>query len=177
MSYTGVSSVSNLFIAKALNASGSGYTSDIIEAVEWCTQQNAYYNVTSIVMSLGDGGQYNSYCSSAMTNSINAAVAQNITVTVAAGNEGHTAGISSPACIESALPVGAVDGSDEIVYNRGDILDILAPGVSIVSAWYGGGSVAMSGTSMATPHVAGVINLFQSWWYNLCSVSIKRLRI
>ena len=165
--YTGVSSSSDLLVAKALNASGSGYTSDIIEAVEWCTQQNAYYNVTSIVMSLGDGGEYNTYCSGALSTSIDAAVAEGITVTVAAGNEGYTAGISSPACVESALPVGAVDTSDNVVYNRGNILNILAPGTAVVSAWYGGGSVGMSGTSMATPHVAGAINLFQSWWYSL----------
>ncbi len=167
VTYTGVSESSNILVAKALNSTGNGYTSDVIEAIEWCTEQKLYHNVTSIVMSLGDGGKNDAYCSNAISSSISAAVDAGITVTVASGNDGYTDGIASPACVEDALPVGAVNDVNELVYNRGTILSVLAPGVDIVSAWYGGGNVGMSGTSMATPHVAGVVNLFQSWWYDL----------
>jgi len=95
----------------------------------------------------------------------NQAVAQlveaGVTVVVAAGNDDHDAMYSSPASEESAFTIGAVDkdGNAAGFSNYGSLVDLWAPGVDIISAKVGGGYVSLSGTSMATPHVSGVVAL------------------
>jgi subtilisin family serine protease len=84
-----------------------------------------------------------------------------IATTVAAGNDGSVNGLGSPACISSAVSVGATTLGDAIatLSNSAPYLSLLAPGVGVQSARAGGGTVVMSGTSMAAPHVAGAFAL------------------
>ncbi|MCX8159203.1 MAG: S8 family serine peptidase, partial [Candidatus Pacearchaeota archaeon] len=125
-------------------------------------------------MSLGvDCDSYPEYCHStycdsedvSTTNAINAAIAKNISVVIATGNDGKTNVISEPACIKNATRVGSTTKSDEIsgFSNRWALEMLFAPGSSITSTCIGGGLCSMSGTSMATPHVAGAIAIINQY--------------
>jgi len=183
----GVAPDANIVAIKVLNASGVGSSIDVLAGIDWCVSNATIYNITVISMSLG-GGLYTSYCDNEpfetfFRDAINAAVAKNITVVVATGNEANYTAISSPACIRNATRVGAtydndVGGitwgdppicTDTSTYadkitcftNRGtnfpDIL--LAPGALINSTYLSNGYQESGGTSMATPHVSGLIAL------------------
>jgi len=167
-SVKGVAPDAKIVAVKVFPASGFTTDSNIIAGIDFCVNISEIYNVSVISMSLG-GGLYSSYCDSdesAFSTAINTAVAHNISVVVASGNDYNTSGISAPACIENATPVGATDKSDVMASftNRGSGFPemLLAPGVSINST-IPGGYGAWSGTSMATPHVAGAIALIRQY--------------
>jgi subtilisin family serine protease len=167
--YRGVAHGASLIAIKALSAAGGGHSSDVVAGMDWCVQNALKYNISIISMSLGCSGgscvHYQSYCNGDLTASVVAAAyAKNISVFIAAGNSGWTDGISNPACVQYAIPIGAADGSDAIIYNRGTLLNLLAPGTSIDSATLNGGWTSLSGTSMATPHAAGAAALFRKYW-------------
>lgn len=167
--YSGVAPDAKLVAIKALNSAGGGYSSDVAAGIDWCTSNADRLNISVMSLSLGcDGGgctHYQTYCNSDLTaNAINTAHSNNIIIAVAAGNLGWTDGISNPGCVENALPVGAVDGSDNIYYNRGNLLNVLAPGISIYSTITSNSWSSYSGTSMATPHVAGAATLMKQHW-------------
>ncbi len=109
-------------------------------------------------MSLGGG------VSSALDTAVNNSIADGVTYAVAAGNENTNACNGSPSRVGAALTVGSTTNTDarSSFSNYGSCLDIFAPGSNITSAWYTGTSATntISGTSMATPHVAGVAALF-----------------
>jgi len=113
-------------------------------------------NIASVNMSLGNGN-YSDVCNGAIQGVIDNLRAVGIATIVASGNGYHTNGIASPACISSAISVGATTKSDTIpnYSNSADILDLLAPGSFIESTLPGGSTGWKSGTSMAAPHVAG----------------------
>ena len=113
-------------------------------------------NIASVNMSLGNGN-YSDVCNGAIQGIIDNLRAVGIATIVASGNGYHTNGIASPACISSAISVGATTKSDTIpnYSNSADILDLLAPGSFIESTLPGGSTGWKSGTSMAAPHVAG----------------------
>ncbi len=156
---------------KVLNSSGTGSGSDIRAAIDWCVSNSSIYNISVISMSLG-GDIYNSYCDNSIDgiiyyrDSINSAIAKNISVIVATGNDGNKTHISSPACIQNATAVGATDKSNNIASysNRNNLTDLFAPGSNINSTNYLGGYIEHSGTSMATPHVAGAFAIVRQFF-------------
>jgi subtilisin family serine protease len=139
-----------------LNCSGSGTTAGVVAGIDWVTANAVKPAVAN--MSLGGGA------STAIDNAVNASINSGVTYAVAAGN-GNIFGIRqnacnySPARVPAAITVGATQNTDAAASfsNYGTCVDILAPGVNITSAWYSNASATntISGTSMATPHVAG----------------------
>ncbi len=167
--YKGVAPGASLIAIKALSSAGGGHSSDVLAGMDWCVQNSNKYNISIISMSLGCSGgscvHYQSYCSGDLTASVVAAAyTKNISVFIASGNSGWTDGISNPACVQYAIPVGAADGNDAIIYNRGTLLKLLVPGTNIDSTTLNGGWTSLSGTSMATPHAAGAAALFREYW-------------
>jgi len=167
--YKGVAPGAKLVAIKVLDSSGSGTTANIISGIDWCVTNANSYNISVISMSLGDNLNYTSYCDddySGFSSSINVAVANNIIVSVASGNDGNKTGISSPACIQNATSIASTTKSDVIssFSNRASILDFLAPGEDIISAQLSSGFVSRSGTSMAAPHFAGVVALMRQFF-------------
>jgi len=159
--YKGVAYEANLVAVKVLNASGYGYTSDVVSGIDWCRTNKDLYNITVISMSLG-GGAYSNYCDSTSdAQAVNNAVAAGIFVAVASGNENSYTTISSPACASNATAVAATDDTDTVASfsNTNSLLDLFGPGVDITSSWLGSTWTSKQGTSMATPHVAGAAAL------------------
>ncbi|MEW5797911.1 MAG: S8 family serine peptidase [Bacteroidota bacterium] len=153
----GIAYKAELFAYKVLNAQGSGYASDVLAAMEAAVNDN----VDIINLSLGSSsGNPND----ALSEAVNRLVESGIVVVVAAGNTGEYESIHSPGVAEHALTVGATDGKNVASFSaKGPVSDgygikpdVVAPGVGILSAKIGGGYVAMSGTSMATPLVTSI---------------------
>jgi subtilisin family serine protease len=165
----GVAPDAKLVAVKSLDNTGSGRISDIIAGIEFCTENAEKYNISVISMSLGGGINYSSYCDvnlSVYSTAINNAVLNNISVVVATGNSANLTHISAPACIENAIRVGSSVKDDNALsgFSNRWLLDMLvAPGSSITSTCVGGVACAKSGTSMATPHVAGAIAILNQY--------------
>ena len=162
----GVAPAAGIIAGKVLSGSGSGYFSDVVAAIYWAVDNNT--GVDAISMSLGTSQPYTykGFCDNVLpdlTNAIKYARSKGVTVAVAAGNSG-SAGVSIPGCISYSTTVGAVDSVDKIASfsGKGNAVDITAPGVSIYSSVLGTGYASWSGTSMATPMVAGVVALVRS---------------
>ncbi|MBI2326762.1 S8 family peptidase [Candidatus Curtissbacteria bacterium] len=145
----GVGHQVDLYAVKVLNRNGYGYVSDIIEGIEWSIANN----MNIINMSLGTSSDIQSF-----HDAVIAAKAAGITVVAAAGNSGPGDNtVIYPAKYAESIAVSAVDSTDGQPYwsSRGPEVDLAAPGVSIYSTYKGNGYTIMSGTSMASPHVAG----------------------
>jgi subtilisin family serine protease len=159
----GVAKGVTLVPVRVLDCSGNGTDSGVIAGIDWVTSNHLAGQPAVANMSLGGGAS--SALDTAVTNSIN----DGITYAVAAGN-GDDFGTPqnacnySPARVGAAITVGATDSSDRKASfsNYGTCLDIFAPGVNITSSWYSSTTATntISGTSMATPHVAGVAALY-----------------
>lgn len=141
---------------RVLNCSGSGTTSGVIAGINWVTSNHTAKAVAN--MSLGGG------ISTALDNAVTNSIASGVVYAVAAGNSNRDACKFSPARTPNAITVGATTSSDARASysNYGSCLDLFAPGSSITSAWYTSNTATntISGTSMATPHVAGVAALY-----------------
>jgi subtilisin family serine protease len=149
----GVAPEASLYAVKVLDRTGSGYTSSIIFGIEWCINNG----IQVISMSFGT-----SYNSQSLESECLKAYNKGIVLVASAGNSGpysHT--VVYPARYSSVIAVAATDSSDTIASfsSRGSELSVAAPGVSILSAYYGSRYTYMSGTSMACPHAAGTVAL------------------
>ncbi|MEV7627251.1 S8 family serine peptidase [Actinoplanes sp. NPDC089786] len=152
---TGVAKGVRLVAVRVLDCNGEGYTSDVIKGIAWVTAHAKKPAVAN--MSLG------SEPDELVDRAVAKSIASGVTYAVAAGNEGASACLSSPARVAAAITVGAANASDRRASfsNYGRCVDLFAPGVGIVSSFpgdYDGDDsmyATMDGTSMASPHVAG----------------------
>jgi subtilisin family serine protease len=151
----GVAKKTKLFAVKVLDASGSGTNSGVIAGMEFVVDDFATQDCPKgAVVNMSLGGSTSSAINSAAAAITNAG----LFLAVAAGNESQDAENSSPASEPSACTVGATTRNDTLAYfsNFGSLVDVLAPGLDITSTWPGGDTNTISGTSMASPHVAGI---------------------
>jgi subtilisin family serine protease len=153
----GVAKSSLLRGVRVLNCSGSGSNSGVIAGVDWVRLNH----IAPAVANMSLGGGISSAVDSAVNNLSNAGVP----VAVAAGNSNTNACNSSPARAANAITVGSTTTSDNrsSFSNFGTCLDLFAPGSGILSAWASSNTATatLSGTSMASPHVAGVAALYK----------------
>ena len=155
----GVAPGAALYGLKVLNCLGSGANSDVVKAVDYVTANGTKPGVVN--MSLGGGA------SQALDDAIVNSVNNGFFYAVAAGNLGDDACNHSPArggVVNGAMSVASLDIDEQEAgtSNFGDCVDIWAPGVGILSTALGGGTTTLSGTSMASPHVAGAAALYLS---------------
>jgi subtilisin family serine protease len=152
----GVAKSARVIAVRVLNCQGSGTISGVVAGVDWVTANHVKPAVAN--MSLGGGA------SSTLDNAVTNSVVAGVTYAVAAGNSAADACNSSPSRAAAALTIGATDKLDQEASfsNFGPCVDLLAPGVSITSAWYQSDTQinTISGTSMASPHVAGAAALY-----------------
>lgn len=154
----GIAKKANLIAVKVLGDLGFGTTADVISGVNWVANQHNSSKKTVGNMSLGGGAAVT------LDNAVNAAVDAGVHMAVAAGNDNANACNYSPARADKAVCVGSTDNADRksSFSNHGTCVKIHAPGTSITSSWIGGTTAerTISGTSMASPHVAGVMALY-----------------
>lgn len=152
----GVAKNVNLIPVRVLSCSGSGSNAGVIDGVNFVAQNASGPSVAN--MSLGGGN------STALDNAVENAISQGITFVVAAGNDNANACNGSPNRVGPALTIGSTTSSDSrsSFSNFGSCVDMFAPGSSITSTWSTSNTATntISGTSMASPHAAGVVALY-----------------
>ncbi len=152
----GVAKNVKLVAVRVLDCAGSGSNTGVIAGIDWVTANHV--SPAAANMSLGGG------FSSALNTAVQNSIASGVTYAIAAGNSTADACNSSPASAASAITVGATDINDAFATfsNYGTCVDLNAPGVNITSSWMGSTTATntISGTSMATPHVAGAAALY-----------------
>ncbi len=169
----GVAKKAHIYAVKVLRSSGSGTMSDVVKGVEWAVTAHENkvkdakngkgkkgFKGSAANMSLGGGN------SPTLDLAVNAAVDAGIHFAVAAGNDNGDSCSHSPAAAEKVVTVGASTLADERAYfsNYGKCNDIFAPGLNIQSTWTGSKYAVntISGTSMASPHIAGLLAYYLS---------------
>ena len=178
----GVAPGARVWPVRVLSNSGSGSTADVICGIDYVTAHANEIEVAN--MSLGGTGDDNNPCGTnrdAMHEAICRSVAAGVTYVVAAGNSASDASTFTPAAYDEVITVSAladfngipggggaatcradVDDTFADFSNFGADVDLIAPGVCILSTWKGGGYNTISGTSMASPHVAGGAALYKA---------------
>lgn len=165
--YKGIANGANVVAVKVMNSGGGGTGTNILQGIDWCINNKDNYNISAISMSISTTNLYSNYCDGAypaLTDEINQALNNNILVMSASGNDGSSTSLPLPACITNATSIGAVDDNDNVASfsDTASFLDLLAPGVSIVST-YDSGFRALSGTSMSTPHISALALLIKQY--------------
>lgn len=140
-----------LYAVKVLNKNGSGWLSDVIEGIQWCMNNG----IQVVNMSLGTYSQVQSF-----HDAVTVAYNKGLIMVAAAGNDGVSTPLY-PAAYDEVIAVAASDINNRIPLwsNWGLHIDLTAPGVDIYSTYKGSAYKTLSGTSMATPHVAGTAAL------------------
>jgi subtilisin family serine protease len=149
----GVAKKATIHSVRVLGCNGSGSNSNVIAGIDWVAANAVKPAVAN--MSLGGGN------SDTLDTAVKNAIAKGIAFAVAAGNDSANACTGSPNKVPEAITVGATDKTDTMASysNYGSCVDLFAPGSDVVSANYANntGSTTLSGTSMASPHVAGAV--------------------
>ena len=150
----GVAPEAEIYALKALNNQSNGQISDINAAIDWAIE----HDMDIISMSLGGSGDFTS-----LHRICQKAHDEGIVLVAAAGNE-HGGNVSYPAAYYSVIAVSAMEKNGSIAEfsNTGSEIELAAPGVSILSTYLEDGYASIAGTSMATPHVSGVVALLLS---------------
>ncbi|MFD7961366.1 S8 family serine peptidase [Streptomyces zaomyceticus] len=152
----GVAKKAKIVGVRVLNNQGSGTTAQVVAGIDWVTQNAVKPAVAN--MSLGGG------VDTALDTAVRNSIASGVTYAVAAGNDNSNASNYSPARVSEAITVGSTTNTDarSSFSNYGSVLDIFAPGSNITSSWNSSDSATntISGTSMATPHVAGAAAVY-----------------
>jgi len=150
----GVAKNTNIIAVRVLGCSGSGTNSGVIGGIDWVANNAVFPAVAN--MSLGGGD------SVALDTAVNNAINAGITFVVAAGNSNVNACSGSPNKVPAAITVASSTSGDarSSFSNWGSCIDLFAPGSDITSTWSNGGVNTISGTSMASPHVAGAAALY-----------------
>ncbi len=152
----GIAKQAKIVAVRVLNNAGSGTTAGVVAGIDWVTANHSGPSVAN--MSLGGGA------STAIDTAVRNSISSGVTYAVAAGNSSANASSYSPARVTEAITVGATTNTDARASysNFGAVLDIFAPGSSITAGWYTSDTATntISGTSMATPHVAGAAAVY-----------------
>ncbi len=152
----GVAKKAKVVGVRVLNNQGSGTTAQVVAGIDWVTANAVKPAVAN--MSLGGGAD------AVLDAAVQRSIAAGITYAVAAGNESTNANTKSPARVAEAITVGSTTNTDarSSFSNFGAVVDIFAPGSSIASAWNTSDTATntISGTSMASPHVAGAAAIY-----------------
>lgn len=163
----GVAPDANLIVGKVLNNEGEGQDDQILDGIDWA----ADFGAKIISMSLGSERAAGQPFATPYERVAERLLASGVLIVAAAGNESNRpfsmAAVGNPAACPSIMAVAAVDRNRQVAsFSCAQLdgigtLDISAPGVAVYSSWTGGGFRSISGTSMATPHVAGVAALYR----------------
>lgn len=148
----GVAPRAFIYAVKAFNRRGSANLSDLLAAINWCVEKR----MNIVNMSFGM-----SKVSDSLRRAVQVAYRKGIIMVAATGNQGNQMRIDYPASYPETIAVGSISPQEKIstFCNIGGNVDIFAPGEKIISSWLAGATKEMSGTSMAVPHVSGVIAL------------------
>lgn len=164
----GVAPRSVVYPVKAFDHNGSAFVSDIILAIDWCVRTN----INIINMSFGMQTR-----NRALLDIVSKANQAGVIIVASSGNDGKRRTADYPARYPQTISVGATDRNRRVpaFSNRGQFVDIYAPGDKIVSAWLQGRYHEMSGTSMATSHISGAIALLLAQNPGLNTAAVKSL--
>jgi len=161
----GVAPGADLYAVRVLNAEATGEFAQVLAGVDWVTQRKKDNPSRPMVANLSLGGYTGTSKYNSLDIGIKNSIKAGVIYTIAAGNEADNARNYSPAHVKEALIIGAYDAATNEwagFSNYGSLVDLLAPGVDVLSTFPENSTFRMDGTSMASPHVAGTIALYLS---------------